>query len=59
MMSRLWALTAGRDFTMKADTDMKVNLYEYALDFIEPGDAGYDARGNALLLGWLRIMAVL
>lgn len=44
---------------MKADTDMKVNLYEYALDFIEPGDAGYDARGNALLLGWLRIMDVL
>ncbi len=48
------ALTAGGDFTVKADTNMQVNLYGYALDLIEPGDAGYDAvtLGNDVKAGW-------
>ena len=32
------ALTAGGDFTVKADTKMTINLYGYALDIIEPSD---------------------
>jgi len=48
------ALTAGGDFTVKADTNMKINLYGYALDLIEPGDAGYDTvtKGNDVKAGW-------
>lgn len=48
------ALTAGGDFTVKADTNMKVNLYGYALDLIEPGDTGYDTvtLGNDVKAGW-------
>ena len=48
------ALTAGGDFTVKADTNMQVNLYGYALDLIEPGDAGYDTvtLGNDVKAGW-------
>ena len=48
------ALTAGGDFTVKADTNMEINLYGYALDLIEPGDAGYDAvtLGNDVKAGW-------
>lgn len=48
------ALTAGGDFTVKADTNMKINLYGYALDLIEPGDTGYDTvtLNNDVKAGW-------
>ena len=48
------ALTAGGDFTVKADTKMTINLYGYALDIIEPSDQSYTevTRGNDVKAAW-------
>lgn len=48
------ALTAGGDFTVKADTKMTINLYGYALDIIEPSDPSYAevTRSNDVKAAW-------
>lgn len=48
------ALTAGGDFTVKADTKMTINLYGYAMDIIEPSDPSYAevTRSNDVKANW-------
>lgn len=48
------ALTAGGDFTVKADTKMTINLYGYAMDIIEPSDPSYAevTRSNDVKAAW-------
>lgn len=48
------ALTAGGDFTVKADTKMTINLYGYALDIIESSDPSYAevTRNNDVKAAW-------
>lgn len=48
------ALTAGGDFTVKADTKMTINLYGYALDIIESSDPSYAevTRSNDVKAAW-------